>query len=309
VDGMLRDGFGREVDSFRIVVTMRCNYNCIFCHREGLTGLDRAEVLTPDDYRYLAYVSRKLGIVYFKITGGEPLLRRDTPDIIKGVREYSKEVSLTTNGYFLKNLAGKLADAGLDRVNVSVHSLNDEVYQAITRTRGSVKLILEGIEQALDHGIKVKLNFLAMKINLGEFEKIIEYASSKGVDVNVIELIPLGTPHHVYLEQRTSLDPIIEKLHRISSNITISNFQNRPIYTLPSGIKVNVIKGYGNPDLCARCTRLRLTPEGWIKTCIFLEEPFVDISKELKNKDEYGVVEKIKKAVSIRKPYFTRGRP
>jgi cyclic pyranopterin phosphate synthase len=308
VDGMLRDGFGREVDSFRIVVTMRCNYNCIFCHREGLTGLDRAEVLTPDDYRYLAYVSRKLGIVYFKITGGEPLLRRDTPEIIKGIREYSKEVSLTTNGYFLKNLAGKLADAGLDRVNVSVHSLNDEVYQAITRTRGSVKLILEGIEQALDHGIKVKLNFLAMKINLGEFEKIIEYASSKGVDVNVIELIPLGTPHHVYLEQRTSLDPIIEKLHRISSNITISNFQNRPIYTLSSGIKVNVIKGYGNPDLCARCTRLRLTPEGWIKTCIFLEEPFVDISKELKNKDEYGVVEKIKKAVSIRKPYFTRGR-
>ncbi|QOR93932.1 GTP 3',8-cyclase MoaA [Thermosphaera chiliense] len=305
---MLRDGFGREVDSFRIVVTMRCNYNCIFCHREGLTGLDRAEVLTPDDYRYLAYVSRKLGIVYFKITGGEPLLRRDTPDIIKGIREYSKEVSLTTNGYFLKNLAGKLADAGLDGLNVSVHSLNDEVYQAITRTRGSVKLILEGIEQALDHGIKVKLNFLAMKINLGEFEKIIEYASSKGVDVNVIELIPLGTPHHVYLEQRTSLDPIIEKLHRISSNITISNFQNRPIYTLPSGIKVNVIKGYGNPDLCARCTRLRLTPEGWIKTCIFLEEPFVDISKELKNKDEYGVVEKIKKAVSIRKPYFTRGR-
>jgi len=306
---VLRDGFGREVDSFRIVVTMRCNYNCIFCHREGLTGSDRAEVLTPDDYRYLAYVSRKLGIVYFKITGGEPLLRGDTPDIVKGVREYSKEVSLTTNGYFLKNLAGKLADAGLDRLNVSVHSLNDEVYQAITRTRGSVKLILEGIEQALDHAIKVKLNFLAMKINLGEFEKIIEYASSKGVDVNVIELIPLGTPHHVYLEQRTSLDPIIEKLYRVSSNITISNFQNRPVYTLPSGIRVNVIKGYGNPDLCARCTRLRLTPEGWIKTCIFLEEPFVDISKELKNKDEYGVVEKIKKAVSIRKPYFTRGRP
>jgi cyclic pyranopterin phosphate synthase len=305
---MLRDGFGRELDSFRIVVTMRCNYNCIFCHREGLTGSNRAEALTPDDYRYLAYVSRKLGIVYFKITGGEPLLRRDTPDIIKGIREYSKEVSLTTNGYFLKNLAGKLADAGLDRVNVSVHSLNDEVYQAITRTRGSVKLILEGIEQALDHGIKVKLNFLAMKINLGEFEKIIEYASSKGVDVKVIELIPLGTPHHVYLEQRTSLDPIIEKLHRVSSNVTTSNFQNRPIYTLPSGIRVNVIKGYGNPDLCARCTRLRLTPEGWIKTCFFLEEPFVDISKELKNKDEYGVVEKIKRAVSIRKPYFTRGR-
>jgi cyclic pyranopterin phosphate synthase len=308
VDGMLRDGFGREVDSFRIVVTTRCNYNCVFCHREGLTGLGRAEVLTPDDYRYLAYVSRKLGILYFKITGGEPLLRRDTPDIVKGIREYSKEVSLTTNGYFLKNLAGKLADAGLDRLNVSVHSLNDEVYQAITRTRGSVKLILEGIEQALEHGIKVKLNFLAMKINIGEFEKIIEYASSKGVDVNVIELIPLGTPHHVYLEQRTSIDPIIEKLHRVSSNITISNFQNRPVYTLPSGIRVTVIKGYGNPDLCARCTRLRLTPEGWIKTCIFLEEPFVDISKELKNKDEYGVVEKIKKAVSIRKPYFTRDR-
>lgn len=147
-----------------------------------------------------------------------------------------------------------------------------------------------------------------MKINLGEFDKILEYASSKGVDVNVIELIPLGTPHNVYLEERTSLDPIVEKLSRISSNMVISSFQNRPVYTLPSGIKVTVIKGYGNPELCARCSRLRLTPEGWIKTCIFLEEPFVDISKELKNKDEYGVIEKIRKAVSIRKPYFTRSQ-
>jgi len=308
VKEMLKDSFGRIVDSFRVVVTSRCNYNCIFCHREGLTGLKRMEVLTPEDYGFLAYVSSKLGISYFKITGGEPLVRKDVPAIVKGIREYSKEVSLTTNGYLLKKLAGELANAGLDRVNVSLHSFDDETYQAITRAKVNVKPILEGIEKALENGIRVKINFLAMKINLGEFDKILEYASSKGVDVNVIELIPLGTPHNVYLEERTSLDPIVEKLSRISSNMVISSFQNRPVYTLPSGIKVTVIKGYGNPELCARCSRLRLTPEGWIKTCIFLEEPFVDISKELKNKDEYGVIEKIRKAVSIRKPYFTRSQ-
>ncbi|MGB9827465.1 MAG: GTP 3',8-cyclase MoaA [Thermosphaera sp.] len=306
---MLKDLFGRTVDSFRVVVTSRCNYNCIFCHREGLTGLKRMEVLTPEDYRYLAYVSSKLGISYFKITGGEPLIREDISAIVKGIREYSKEVSLSTNGYFLKKLAGALADAGLDRVNVSVHSFNDEVYQAITRTKANVKLVLEGIEQAIEHGIRVKINFLAMKINIGEFEKILEYASSRGVDVNVIELIPLGTPYNVYLEQRTSLDPIVEKLTQNSSSMVISSFQNRPVYTLPSGIKATVIRGYGNPDLCARCSRLRLTPEGWIKTCIFMEDPFIDISKELKNRDEYGVVEKIKKAVSLRKPYFVRNQP
>jgi len=274
-----------------------------------LTGLKRMEVLTPEDYRYLAYVSSKLGISYFKITGGEPLIREDISAIVKGIREYSKEVSLSTNGYFLKKLAGALADAGLDRVNVSVHSFNDEVYQAITRTKANVKLVLEGIEQAIEHGIRVKINFLAMKINIGEFEKILEYASSRGVDVNVIELIPLGTPYNVYLEQRTSLDPIVEKLTQNSSSMVISSFQNRPVYTLPSGIKATVIRGYGNPDLCARCSRLRLTPEGWIKTCIFMEDPFIDISKELKNRDEYGVVEKIKKAVSLRKPYFVRNQP
>ncbi|MEM0377998.1 MAG: GTP 3',8-cyclase MoaA [Thermosphaera sp.] len=300
----LVDRFNRKVNSVRLVVTARCNYNCIFCHREGLSGLKRTEILNPEDYGFLAKVSRKLGIVDFKITGGEPLIRKDIIEIIEEIKKSIENISITTNGYFLADLAPKLANAGLERVNVSLHSLNDEIYRRITRTHVPVRRILEGIDLAVENGIRVKLNFLAMKINVDEFNDVLDYASRKGLDINVIELIPLGTPPKVYMEQKVNIESIVEKLKQLSSNISISEFQSRPIFTMPSGIKVTVIKGFENPSLCSKCTRIRVTPEGWIKTCIFVEEPYVDISRELKSKDENGLIEKFKQAVALREPYF-----
>lgn len=301
---ILIDRFNRRVNSIRLVVTTRCNYKCIFCHREGLSGSRRNEVLEPEDYGFLAKVARRLGIVDFKITGGEPLVREDIVEIIAEIKKSIENISLTTNGYFLVDLASGLANAGLERVNVSLHSLKDDVYRVITGTRFSVKRVLEGIDSAIENGIKVKLNFLVMKLNLDEFDNIVDFASRKGLDINVIELIPLGTPPEVFSEQKINVDLIIEKLKQLSSHVLISEFQNRPIFTLHSGIKVTVIKGFENPHLCSRCTRIRITPEGWIKTCIFVENPYVDISKELKNRDEDELIRKFKQAVALREPYF-----
>ncbi|MGC8953326.1 MAG: GTP 3',8-cyclase MoaA [Desulfurococcus sp.] len=304
---MLVDRFGRKIDSFRIAVTSRCNYQCIFCHREGMMNDQGNEALDAGDYGFLTEVAVKHGIKSFKLTGGEPLVRSDIVDIVREIAIYTRDVSMTTNGSLLLEKVGLLAEAGLNRINVSIHSLKPPVYRFITGGSTLLEKVLKGVDEALNHGIKVKIDFLVMKVNIGEVKNIIEYASDKGLDVNIIELIPLGIPQDVYRDQHVIVDSIIEFLEKNSIAKTVREFQSRPEYIMPSGIKVDVVKGYGNPALCSRCTRLRLTPEGWIKTCLFVNKPIVDISRELKNRDEKGVINGIKRAVYLREPFFKPG--
>lgn len=304
---MLIDRFGRKVDSLRIAITSRCNYQCIFCHREGMGYSQRNEVLDASDYGFLARVSVKLGIKSFKLTGGEPLIREDVIDIVREMTQYTGDVSITTNGSLLVEKAKGLADAGLRRLNVSLHSLNPSIYSYITGGSTLLEKVIKGIDEAVNHGIRVKVDFVVLRANIGEVESILEFASGRGLDVNIIELIPLGTPEEVYKEQHASLDPIINYLEKTATGKTVREFQNRPVYIMPSGIRVEVIKGYGNPLLCSRCTRLRLTPEGFIKTCLFLEKPLIDISVKLKKRDEDGVIEGIRRAVYLREPFFKPG--
>ncbi|ACL10540.1 GTP 3',8-cyclase MoaA [Desulfurococcus amylolyticus] len=304
---MLVDRFGRKIDSFRIAVTSRCNYQCIFCHREGMMNDQGNEALDAGDYGFLTEVAVKHGIKSFKLTGGEPLVRSDIVDIVREIAIYTRDVSMTTNGSLLLEKVGLLAEAGLNRINVSIHSLKPPVYRFITGGSTLLEKVLKGVDEALNHGIKVKIDFLVMKVNIDEVKNIIEYASDKGLDVNIIELIPLGIPQDVYRDQHVIVDPIIEFLEKNSIAKTVREFQSRPEYIMPSGIKVDVVKGYGNPALCSRCTRLRLTPEGWIKTCLFVNKPIVDISRELKNRDEKGVINGIKRAVYLREPFFKPG--
>lgn len=304
------DKYGRHVDSLRISVTTRCNLNCIFCHREGITGT-RNELLTAEDYGFIAKVASRLEIHYHKLTGGEPLLREDIADIVRYMKEHSKSVSITTNGVFLEKRAKALADAGVDYLNVSLHSLNPVVYSYITGGSSPRLLaqVLKGVEEALKLGLKIRFNFLLMKVNINQFREILDYASARGIDINVIELIPLGTPPQVYITEHISLDSVVSFLEEISVEKHVREFQNRPVYVMPTGIKVTVIKGYGNPSLCARCTRLRLTPDGKLKTCLFIEEPSVNILDHVRNRDEKGLFEAFIKAILLRRPFFTPGDP
>lgn len=302
----LVDQYGRVVDSLRVLVTSRCNYRCIFCHKEGVTGLPR-ETLNAEDYGFISRVSSKLGVVYHKITGGEPLLRDDIVEIVKNIKPSSREISLVTNGSLLLEKARDLANAGLDRVNVSLHALSREVYGYVTGGPTPVDRVIAGIDRALDYGIKVKINFLAMKSNVNEFFKVLGFAEKRGINVNLIELIPLGMSPSVYAREHVSLEPILKYLENNSVTKYYRELHNRPVYVLSNGVKVEVVVGYGNYFFCNKCSRLRLTPDGYLKPCLYVENLKVSIVEAVKARSEESLIRAFQEATMLRKPYFTHG--
>ncbi|MFP3268602.1 MAG: GTP 3',8-cyclase MoaA [Desulfurococcales archaeon] len=302
----MKDKFNRCVNSYRLVVTMRCNYSCIFCHREGITSSRRSELMDPQDYGFLTRISVKLGVSEYKITGGEPLVRDDIGDIVKEISEAGGNVTMTSNGSLLNLKAKELAEGGLKRINVSLHSLREDTYGYLTGGSRSLDVVLKGINEALEYGIRVKLDFVLMKSNAGELKNIIDFASNIGADLNIIELIPLGTPNLVYSKEHYETKEVLSLLESESAEVRIKEFQNRPSFKLSTGIEVTVVKGYGNPSLCEGCTRLRVTPDAKFKTCLFVEDPYIDFLRPLKMRDEVALRDALRKAVEIRKPFFTK---
>lgn len=301
----LRDGYGRYVDSLRISVTNRCNYRCIFCHFEGIQRVNSvAEALTAEDYGFIAYVLKKYGVKFYKLTGGEPLVRDDICEIVSNIKNHAEEVSLVTNGSLLLEKAGPLAESGLDRLNVSLHSLRSEVYEYITGGSKLLGRVLDGVNKALDHGIKVKINFLLMRSNIDDLPHVLDYAESKGLDVNVIELVPLGVPAEVYSREHIHTSTVLSLIERRSIKTEVRKFQNRPVYVLRSGIRVEVVIGYGNRFLCAACTRIRLTSDGNLRTCLYLEKPTFNIVEAVKRRDEETLTKLFREAVLARRPFF-----
>lgn len=299
---MLIDRYGRPLTHARVSVTSKCNYSCVFCHKEGVNWSTINE-LSPEDWSFFANVVSKLGIVYFKLTGGEPLTRSDVVSIVRGIKPYVKEVSMTTNGSLLNKYAEELLDSGLDRVNVSLHSLNREVFKKLTG--GILERVIKGVEIAISSGLVVKLDYLVTSLNAYEYRDVINYAESLGVDLNIIELIPLGLALEKYAELHSPLSTIEKYLEEAAVSKTLYEFQSRPTYVMPSGIKVTLVKGTCNPELCASCTRIRVTPEGKLKTCIYTNEPLIDAGDYICKRDEEGLIKALVKANEFRKPFFS----
>ena len=297
----LIDRYGRPLTHMRISVTLRCNHRCIFCHNEGLPFRIDGNELSAQDWGFVASVATSLGIKYYKITGGEPLVRNDIVDIVRAIRESGGIVSIVTNGSLLAKYAGELADL-VSHINVSLHSLNPTVFHRITR--GRLKPVLEGIEEALHYGIKLKIDYVVLALNNNEYIDIINYASDHGIDLNIIELIPLGMPLAEYQRLHAPMDPIEKYLEEIAVKKNRKTFQNRPTYTLPSGIEVTVIKGICNPEMCLHCTRIRMSPDGKIKTCIYRNDNLLDAYPYIKSRDEKGLKQLFIKANSLREPFF-----
>ncbi|MEM1639138.1 MAG: GTP 3',8-cyclase MoaA [Desulfurococcaceae archaeon] len=300
---ILIDPYGRTIDNLRVLVTSKCNYKCIFCHGEGLfyTPLD---AFNADDYEFIAKTASKIGIKYYKLTGGEPLVREDISSIVENIKPYALEVSLVTNGSLLLEKAKELAEAGLDRLNVSLHSLSEKTYEYITGGSKLLNKVILGIDEAIKYGLKVKLNFLVMKSNISEFKKIVEFAESRGLNINVIALIPLGVPRSVYEAEHVSIDSITRHLEERSIHKYYRELQHRPVYVLESGIKVEVVIGYENYLFCGKCSRIRLTPDGYLKPCLYVEEPRVSIVDSVKKRDEEKLINAFKEITKLRKPYF-----
>lgn len=298
---VLIDKYGRPITHMRISVTLRCNHRCVFCHREGITGMINRE-LSSSDWGFVAEVGVSQGIKYYKLTGGEPLIREDIVDIVHEIKNIGGIVSIVTNGFYLAKYASRLSEEKVDHINVSLHSLNDNVFETITNSR--LKPVLKGIEEALDYGLKLKLDYVVLIYNVSEFREIIGFAEERGIDVNIIELIPLGLSRSEYMKLHVTLDEIVEWLNERSVRVERKEFQSRPVYVLPSGTRVTVIKGFCNPEMCMNCTRIRMMPDGRIKTCIFRSDKLIDAREHILKRDREGLTKDLEKANMMREPFF-----
>lgn len=287
------DSFGRPVTGLRIALTPRCNLKCIYCHHEGEVG-PKEEI--PDEVVVnVARAAAELGVRSLKFTGGEPLLRKDLADLISQMPQ-DLDISLTTNGIFLADQAGPLAKAGLDRVNVSLDSLNPEKYCAITGGKvGDLERVLAGIDSAKRAGLlPIKLNVVVLKKNESEIPELIDFSRRKGVILQLIELLDLKN-----LGISGDIEGIERRLAAQADSIRTREMHRRRKYFL-DGAEVEVVRPMDNTEFCANCTRLRVTSDGKIKPCLLRSDNLIDID----TCDTEKIKELLRMANARREPYF-----
>ncbi len=271
-------------------------------------GLDKLQGPKLEDILLVTKVSKEFGVKAVKLTGGEPTLRKDLPELVRGIKGLGvADVSMTTNGVLLESLAEKLKEAGLDRVNVSLHAVTREKFKEITGVDAFDKVV-EGIKRAIEVGLRpVKLNYVVSKKNEHEVFPFLDLARRLGVDeVHLIELHPVGHGKE-YFSYHEGMEKIEEYLKSRSSKVEVRNKHFRPRYYLDDGLVVEVVKPYANPIFCAGCNRIRLTADGKLKTCLYREDKVVDIGDAFKLPEEEKealIRHAFQIAISIREPNF-----
>jgi cyclic pyranopterin phosphate synthase len=302
---MIYDNCNRPVLNLRISVTQKCDKHCPYCHREG--ERNPSTMMTVNEIIRVVRIAINLGIDRVKLTGGEPLLRNEIVEIVKGITalEGLKDLSMTTNGTHLKGLAKDLKSAGLGRVNVSLPTLDSKIYNEVMG--GELKDALEGIKSAVESGFKpVKLNMLLLKnINDNELENMIQFSTQSGTILQIIELEPINLTKGYYELHHFGLDAIEDKLKKLAVNTKIRKYmQKRRVYILPK-TKVELIRPIENTEFCANCTRIRVTSDGKIKPCLMRADNLVDILTPMRSGTDDKQIEQIfLEAIKRREPYY-----
>ncbi|GGK72211.1 GTP 3',8-cyclase MoaA [Ornithinimicrobium pekingense] len=275
--GPLVDRFGRVHRDLRISVTDRCSLRCTYCMPEqGVPWLPRDTMLTTEEVVRLAGVAVSLGIEEIRLTGGEPLLRRDLVDVVAGLAalEPSPEISMTTNGVGLAKTARALADAGLTRVNVSIDTLRRDIFLDLAK-RDRLKDTLEGIHASAEAGlVPVKLNTVLMRgVNDHEAPDLLGFALEHGYQLRFIEQMPLDAQHQWDRTQMITGEEILERL-RVRYDLTPLPDEARgsapaELFLVDGGpATVGVIASVTMP-FCGTCDRVRLTADGMVRNCLF----------------------------------------
>jgi cyclic pyranopterin phosphate synthase len=278
---VLKDKCGRPLLNLRIAVTKRCNLTCSYCHGEGEenSAQNPRNEMTLEEISRIVKTAVSLGICRVKLTGGEPLMRRDIVEIIKGISGVHglKDLSMTTNGTLLAPLARELHSNGLKRVNISIPTLAEQEFRKLTG--GNAKDALEGVAAAVEVGFcPVKLNMLILKgINDEVVPTMVEFASKTGAILQLIELEPVNINRRYYARRHKPLDEYEKMLEQKAVKTETREFmQNRRIYHLPDAT-VEVIKPIENTEFCLHCTRLRVTSDGKLKPCLMRNDNTIDI--------------------------------
>jgi cyclic pyranopterin phosphate synthase len=298
---MLEDEFGREVTGVRISLTDRCNFDCVYCHNEGL-GDTRGpmdprdnEMSTDDVVRFLE-VCEEFDIRKAKFTGGEPMLRDDLEEIIRRTPD-SIETSLTTNGTFLPGRAEALVDAGLERVNVSQDALDPEAFREVTKS-GAYDDVIEGVLAAVDAGLDpVKLNMVVFEATAGYVPEMVEHvAENEGLQLQLIEYMPelAGRP-----EWAVDIERVHGWLEEQADRVENREMHHRTRYWIDGGM-VEVVDPVENPEFCANCHRVRVTHEGYLKGCLNRNDDLKPMGEMTKPE----IREAFRETVANRVPYY-----
>jgi GTP 3',8-cyclase len=270
------DSFGRVIDYLRISVTDRCNERCLYCMPEGYKGwAQKADHLTADEIVQVAAAASRLGFRKFRLTGGEPCIRKDLVQIAEGISRQARVESLgvSTNGTRLSRLAAPLRDAGVSSVNISLDTLDPEQYRRITG--GEMALVHAGIEAAVFAGIpRIKLNCVLMRgINENEIWPLIRFAAERDFPIRFIELMPIS--HTDVLNEENFLSAR-EVMDRLSADDELSALEDSSLGHGPAryyrlsqtGATIGFIGALTAQDFCAGCNKIRLTADGRIRPCL-----------------------------------------
>ena len=266
------DKWGRKITYLRISVTDRCNLRCTYCMPEkGMDFINNDELLTNEEILRISKIMAEIGITKIRLTGGEPLVRNGIVDLVRKISQISgiHEVCMTTNGILLEGMIDDLKKAGLSRINISLDTMKRGLYKEITRG-GDLNKVLKGIDLAIEHGLKVKLNTVIMRgINDDEIDDFVKLTMKKPVDIRFIEIMPIGEGkgHEAYKTE--DLKSEINKNFNIEPCDISKSLDGPATYyrVVNSKGRIGFISAMSS-CFCESCNRIRMTSEGFLKQCL-----------------------------------------
>ncbi|VAX33371.1 Cyclic pyranopterin phosphate synthase (MoaA), partial [hydrothermal vent metagenome] len=305
----LVDGMGRTIVNLRISVTDRCNFRCTYCMpADNVEFMDRDKLLTFEELTRIATIVSKLGINRLRLTGGEPLMRKDLPSLIRMLADVEgiDDIAMTTNAFFLKEHAQNLKDAGLKRLNVSLDALDPEKFKHVNR-RDCLQQVLDGLQEAARVGFKsIKINAVAMR-NFSESEIIdlIDMGRSDGFEVRFIEFMPLDSDQAWERDKVLFGHEIVDLISKKYELIPIDNSLDigpASEYNFADGKgKIGIITAVSNP-FCDHCNRIRMTADGKLRTCLFSTDE-TDLKQLIRSgASDNDIANALQQAVLIKEP-------
>jgi cyclic pyranopterin phosphate synthase len=275
----LIDPFARAITYLRVSVTDRCDFRCVYCMSEHMTFLPKADLLSLEELDRLCSAFVAKGVTKLRLTGGEPLVRRGIMTLVSSLSRHLasgalEELTLTTNGSQLEKYAAELKDHGVKRINVSIDTLDPDKFRAITRW-GDLRKVLAGIDAALAAGLKIKLNAVALKgVNEDELADLMQWAHGRGMDMTVIEVMPLGDIEESRLDQYLPLSLVRA---RLAERYTLEDIDYRTggparyVRVKETGGRLGFITPLTH-NFCESCNRVRITCTGTLFMCLGQED-------------------------------------
>ena len=273
------DPFGRHISYLRVSVTDRCDFRCVYCMAEDMAFLPKADVLSLEELDRLCSAFVRKGVRKLRLTGGEPLVRRNVMSLVRSLSRHLQtgaldELTLTTNGSQLAKYAGELAGYGVKRINVSCDTLDPKKFETVTRW-GKLDKVLEGIAAAKDAGLQVKINAVALKdVNEHEFDAMIAWCGREGFDLTLIETMPMG---EMPIERTDQYLPLSLVRRRLAERWTLKDVPYRTggparyVEIAETGRKLGFITPLTH-NFCESCNRVRITCTGTLYMCLGQED-------------------------------------